>query len=164
MQLVRLGGMSELELNELITSLAPARPSRGLLSEVTEVTGGNPLLVRTMVARQLDAGGLVVRDGELVSTVDELVPGGLDSELRRRLDVVGRPCRGMLTRPPSSATARSSPTSSRSSAADFDDLLAEAEACRSRCVTTASGTRSTTRSCASCCTTSPAGATASAST
>ena len=126
-QLVRLGAMSELELNELITSLAPARPSRGLLSEMTEATGGNPLLVRTMVARQLDAGGLVVRDGELVSTVDVLVPGGLDSELRRRLDVVGRPCRDLLTLAAFLGDGALVADLESLAAADFDDLLAEAE-------------------------------------
>ena len=126
-QSVRLGGMSELELNELITSLAPARPSRGLLSEVTQATAGNPLLVRTMVARQLDVGGLVVRHGELVSTVDELVPGGLDSELRRRLDVVGRPCRAMLTTAAFLGDGALVADLESVVPADFDDLLAEAE-------------------------------------
>ena len=127
-QSVRLGGMSELELNELITSLAPARPSRGLLSEVTQATAGNPLLVRTMVARQLDVGGLVVRHGELVSTVDELVPGGLDSELRRRLEVVGRPCRAMLTTAAFLGDGALVADLESVVPADFDDLLAEAEA------------------------------------
>ena len=36
--------MNEVELNELLTDLGPARPSRTLLSDVATATQGNPLL------------------------------------------------------------------------------------------------------------------------
>ena len=96
---VRVVGMDELELNDLLTSLGPARPSRSLLSAVAEATDGNPLLAKTLYGRLAETGGLGVRDGEVISLVDDLSPmaGGLDAELRRRLDAVGEDCRSLLT-------------------------------------------------------------------
>ena len=96
---LRIVGMDELELNDLMTSLGPARPSRSLLSAVAEATDGNPLLAKTLYGRLSETGGLAVRDGEVISLVDDLSPmaGGLDAELRRRLDVVSQDCRSLLT-------------------------------------------------------------------
>ena len=50
---IPLSGMSELELNDLLTSIAPTRPSRALLSAMMDATDGNPLLASTV----LDAAG-----------------------------------------------------------------------------------------------------------
>ena len=43
---VRVLRMNEVELNELLTDLGPARPSRTLLSDMAAATQGNPLLAR----------------------------------------------------------------------------------------------------------------------
>jgi DNA-binding SARP family transcriptional activator/class 3 adenylate cyclase len=95
-----LEGLDEVETNELLATLVGARPSRRLLSAVTEATEGNPLMVRSLVTRLQASGDLVQRGGELVSAAgDELVgiPADLDDELRARLDRVSTPCRELLT-------------------------------------------------------------------
>ncbi len=96
---IRLTGMNEFELNELLSSIGPARPSRSLLAAMMEASSGNPLLARTLLERLLETGGVEVIGGELCSTLAELhaPPGGLDEELRRRLDRIGQPCRQLLT-------------------------------------------------------------------
>ena len=97
---IPLSGMSEFELNDLLTSIAPARPSRALLSMMMEATDGNPLLASTVLARLVVSGNVEVRRGELVANTTDVLTGegGLDDELRRRLARVGRPCRELLTR------------------------------------------------------------------
>ncbi len=97
---ISLPGMSELELNDLLTSIGPARPSRALLSLMMDATDGNPLMASTVLARLIASGEVEVRRGELVATGTELMvgEGGLDDELRRRLERVGRPCHELLTK------------------------------------------------------------------
>jgi class 3 adenylate cyclase len=130
---VRVLGMNEVELNELLTELGPSRPSRSLLSDMAAATQGNPLLARTVLSRLVDGGGVAVRDGELVSTVGDLLPlpGGLDAELRRRLDGVGPRCRTLLTRAAflgDGALLADLEAVTAGSTTEFDRLLEEAEA------------------------------------
>ena len=83
-------------MNELLTLLLPARPSRRVLLSVLEATEGNPLFITTL-ARQLLAGGqLAVAGNETVSTVgDELVVPSteLGDALELRLARLGPACR-----------------------------------------------------------------------
>ena len=96
---VRVVGMDEFELNDLLTSLGPARPSRSLLSAVAAATDGNPLLVTALYRRLYDMEGIGLRGGEVVSLVGDVLPLalGLDAELRHRLAGVSRRCRDFLT-------------------------------------------------------------------
>jgi class 3 adenylate cyclase len=126
----RLVGMNELELNELLTSIGSARPSRALLSAFVEATDGNPLLARTLLGRLTDAGDVEVRGGELISTGAELLPlpGGLDDEVRRRLDRVGAACRSLLTKAAFVGDVGLLADLEAVAPADFDARLEEAEA------------------------------------
>ena len=86
-----------------------------------------------MLSRLVDTGGVKVSDGELVSTIGDLfpLPGGLDAELRRRLDRVGPQCRMLLTRAAflgDGALLTDLEAVAALSAAEFDTLLDEAEA------------------------------------
>ncbi len=97
---LRLGGLDEVEANELLAGMTGARPSRGLLLAVMEATEGNPLMVRSLVTRLMAGGDLVDRGGELVTTAQtELVglPADLDDELGTRVDGVTTECRRLLT-------------------------------------------------------------------
>ncbi len=58
-----LAGLDPSEVRELVLTLAPAPPSARLLRSITDATGGNPLLVRSLVRRALERDQLVVRDG-----------------------------------------------------------------------------------------------------
>lgn len=94
-----LSGLGELEVNELVAALAPARPSRRLLHEIVEATDGNPLLVEGVVAGLLREGAHVDND-ELMPGPVGLATGGaslLDAEIRARLDELSERCRELLT-------------------------------------------------------------------
>jgi class 3 adenylate cyclase len=98
---VPLGRLDDVEINEMLTVLGGARPSRRLLFAVTEATEGNPLMIRSLVTRLLASGDIVQRGSELVSAAeDELVgvPADLDDELSARLGRVSTTCRQFLTR------------------------------------------------------------------
>lgn len=96
---VALGGLGELEINELVASLAPARPTRRLLHEIVEATDGNPLLVEGVVGALLREGAHV-EGGELLPGPTGVTAGGaslLDVDIRARLDQLSGASREMLT-------------------------------------------------------------------
>ena len=163
---IPLSGMSEFELNDLLTSIAPAWPSRALLSMMMEATDGNPLLASTVLARLVVSGNVEVRRGELVANTTDVLTGegGLDDELRRRLARVGRPCRELLTRLAFLGDGGLLDDVEAFSSPEIEQLLDEAE---SAGLLRDDGHRystSTTRSCVSSSITSRAGDIASVST
>ena len=96
---LHLVGLDELGLNELIESTSGLRPSRQLVHDLHDASGGNPLLALSLLER-LDAfGALTVRGQRLVDTssAEPLgLPAGLDTVLRDRIESVSPSCRRML--------------------------------------------------------------------
>ena len=152
---VRVVGMDEFELNDLLTSLGPARRSRPLLSAVAAATDGNPLLVTALYRRLYDMEGIGLRGGEVVSLVGDVLPLalGLDAELRHRLAGVSRRCRDVLTWAAFLGDGGLLVDLEAVGGGEFDALLEEAEATTSS-TTTVSTTDLITHCCATCCTTS----------
>ncbi len=85
-----LEGLSELETNQLLSSLLGRRPSGQLLHAVQEATGGNPLFIRSLLNTLADGDHLSVRGNVVVADDDDLVglPSDLDSALRDAIDRV----------------------------------------------------------------------------
>ena len=109
--------MNEVELNELLTDLGPAPPvAHAARTWPRRRRATHYLAARTVLSRLVDSGGVKVSDGELVSTIGDLfpLPGGLDAELRRRLDRFGPQCRMLLTRAAFLGDGALLPTSRRS--------------------------------------------------
>jgi class 3 adenylate cyclase len=95
-----LEGLAEPALHELITSETGEPPSRHLLHEVAEASGGNPFVVRSMVQRLIDTGRVVSRGGRLVKVhaAEPVVAlAGLDEELTHSLGRLDTACRNVLT-------------------------------------------------------------------
>jgi class 3 adenylate cyclase len=96
-----LSGLDQPALHELIRAVAGVPPSRQLLHEVALASSGNPLLVRAIVERLLDAHAVDRRDGRLAKVAtDEVVVSstGLDDELALRLQRLPPTCRDLLTK------------------------------------------------------------------
>lgn len=94
-----LGGLAEPALHELITSATGEPPSRNLLHEVAEASGGNPFVVKTMVQRLIDVGRVVSRGGRLVkvNAAEPVVAlAGLDEELTHSLNRLDPACHDAL--------------------------------------------------------------------
>lgn len=82
-----LDPLTELEVNELLSALLEAPPSRRLLLDVAEVSEGNPLFVQTLVANLDRLGALAVEHGETVAQVAVTAEyAGADALVAARLD------------------------------------------------------------------------------
>ncbi|MDQ1381474.1 MAG: hypothetical protein QOJ71_2193, partial [Actinomycetota bacterium] len=89
---VDLNALTELECRELTAEWLGARPSRSTTGRLFEATAGNPLVLRSTLARLLDLGSAITD-----SAVADLVgPTDLDHELWRRVEHVGDACGEML--------------------------------------------------------------------
>jgi class 3 adenylate cyclase len=74
------------EVHAVLTALGGAQPDAGLVEAVLDVTGGNALLVRSMVTRLLDSGRLSAAGGGLRLTGDgRLTPVDIDEETLLRV-------------------------------------------------------------------------------
>ena len=94
-----VGGLDLVEVDELVREVAGHRPSRPLLRALHAASGGNPLLVRSLLDRLNAFGGVVLRGDVLVQTSSaELLasPHDLDQLLRDRLANVSAGCRRVL--------------------------------------------------------------------
>lgn len=84
-----LEGLDEIETNELLLSIGPARPARRLLTSAHQATRGNPLVLRSLWPRLLASGAVRIEGGELVAVdPSALVVGTGDAAdaLRARVD------------------------------------------------------------------------------
>ena len=68
---LRLDGLDDLGVFELLAAETDARPSVALLSLARDATSGNPLEIETLLARLDHAGALERRGRELTSTIDD---------------------------------------------------------------------------------------------
>ena len=96
---VRLECLDEVALNELLTSLGPASPSRPLLREIRSSTGGNPLHARLLWAHLVETGGAVAQDGHVVlreAGAASAARLGLGDVIDVRLEVLSPTCRDLL--------------------------------------------------------------------
>jgi tetratricopeptide (TPR) repeat protein len=80
-----------LEAHAMVHALTGARPRTEVTDEILEVTAGNPLLMRSVITRNLDSQLLRVTDGEvtLAERAELLASTDLDDEIRIRLAAVG---------------------------------------------------------------------------
>jgi hypothetical protein len=97
---IRLSGLGQAELHDLITNETGTRPSRSLVRDMAVSTEGNPLHALWLLQR-LDAfGALTTRRGVLVNASSaELagLPSGLDAVLRARSESMTVGCQRLLT-------------------------------------------------------------------
>src|SRR4051794_2843224 len=80
-----LSGMSELEVNDVLVAVGPGRPTPQLLDPLRRLTGGNPLLLRTLWTRLVE-DHVIELDGAVAvprAQIADLVSGfvDLDDEL-----------------------------------------------------------------------------------
>jgi class 3 adenylate cyclase len=97
---VTLGGLDELETNELLVRLAPHPPSPRLLEFVMDATNGNPMTIRLLLERLLETGDAFVENGRLTCGPHEelaAMPIELDDALRDVLDHISPPALQLLT-------------------------------------------------------------------
>jgi class 3 adenylate cyclase len=87
------------EAHALISAVAGGRPRTETVRALLEATAGNPLLLRGVLARNLAAGSIVVRDGEVVLATDRplAAPTDLDEEIRLELARLDAPSRQALS-------------------------------------------------------------------
>ncbi len=96
---VRLECLDEVALNELLTSLGPASPSRPLLREIRSSTGGNPLHARLLWAHLVETGAAVAQDDHVVlreAGAASAARLGLGDVIDVRLEVLSPTCRDLL--------------------------------------------------------------------
>ena len=96
---IDITGLDPFSLHELVEALTGELPSRKLLDGLQEASGGNPMLVRALLARLEAFGMLTVRSGQLTHRGGEEVlagPAELDGLLRHRLRDLPRACLEML--------------------------------------------------------------------
>ena len=85
------------EVHAMLTAAAGGRPDAGLVEELLDVTGGNALLLRSIIGRLQANGRLVPRGGELHLTGGHLLtPLDIDDEMLLRLDKA-KDCIPLLT-------------------------------------------------------------------
>ncbi|MEY2432473.1 MAG: hypothetical protein QOC92_2198 [Acidimicrobiaceae bacterium] len=92
-------GLDRFSLHDLVEALTGERPARKLLDGLAEASGGNPLLVRSLLSRLEAFGVLALRDGRLTHRGREEIlagPAELDGLLRHRVRDLSRPCLEML--------------------------------------------------------------------
>jgi tetratricopeptide (TPR) repeat protein len=85
---IELDGLGPLEVNDLVVSATGLRPSRALLTDLMRSSGGNPLVVLSLLDRLEAFGALSRRAGTLIRTSRGEVlglPPGLDAVLQDRL-------------------------------------------------------------------------------
>jgi class 3 adenylate cyclase len=98
---LKLEPLSETEINDLLTVLLRAAPTRRLLRDASEATGGLPIAVRLLADRLAEQGDLVESNGRMERRSAGRLPGLVDlvdETTRIRLDKVGLPCRDLLKR------------------------------------------------------------------
>ncbi|MDQ1476510.1 MAG: hypothetical protein QOE62_1739, partial [Actinomycetota bacterium] len=89
---VDLHALTELECRELTAEWLGTRPTRSTTGRLFEATAGNPLVLRSTLARLLDLGSAITD-----SAVADLVgPTDLDHELWMRVEHVGDACGEIL--------------------------------------------------------------------
>lgn len=96
---LRLDNLDEVGLNELLTWMGPASPSRPLLREIRSCTGGNPLHARLLWAHLVEAGAAVVDGGHVVlrqAGAASAARLGLGDVIDIRLEALSAPCRAAL--------------------------------------------------------------------
>jgi class 3 adenylate cyclase/predicted ATPase len=94
-----LENLDEVGLNELLTSLGPATPSRPLLREIRSCTGGNPLHARLLWAHLVETGAAVLREGHVViqeAGAASAARLGLGDVIDIRLEGLSTACRDLL--------------------------------------------------------------------
>jgi predicted ATPase len=97
---IRLDGLDERSVGELIASHAGYEASAGLVSTVFEHTEGNPFFVEEVMRHLIETGVLFERGGRWSSalTPDEIgVPEGVKEVLARRLGRLSESCQGVLS-------------------------------------------------------------------
>jgi len=94
-----LGGLDDLQINQVVTEVGRARPSPRLLRSVSGASQGNPLLLRSLLDRLLADGTIAVHDGQLTGEDLQLPAAALDldAELGARLARVAGDCDELLT-------------------------------------------------------------------
>ena len=129
---IALTGLDALALHELVESLTGERPGRRLLDGLAEASGGNPLLVRSLLSR-LDASGVLTRRGGRLTYRggDEVLagPSELDTVLRHRISGLSRQCIDLLVLAAflgENASLDDLRAVSRADATRFDHLVDEA--------------------------------------
>ena len=98
-RLLEVGGLDPLEVVALVRELAGARPTRELGRQVSEATGGNPLLTIWLLRRLLAEGSVAEEGGVLRVTARgplHLDAADLDEELSRRVAALSGPAREVL--------------------------------------------------------------------
>ena len=97
-RVLALDPLDELAVNEMLRILTGAVPSGRLLADVIEVTGGNPLFVRSLVDELRGRGELLI-DGDTVLATTEVRagPNHLDHFQRGQLDRLGTEARELVT-------------------------------------------------------------------
>lgn len=80
---LRLGGLDDLGVFDLLAAATGVRPSVGLLTLARDATSGNPLEIETLLTRLERVGALERRGRELASTIDDAsaLPPNLDVEV-----------------------------------------------------------------------------------
>ena len=94
-----LEGLDPFALHEMVEELTGERPSRKLLDGLADASEGNPLLVRSLLARLEAFGVLTTRDGLLTHRGGEEIlagPAELDELLRHRVRDLSRACLDLL--------------------------------------------------------------------
>jgi class 3 adenylate cyclase/tetratricopeptide (TPR) repeat protein len=89
---IDLGPLNAYDCRQLIGELLDERPSRATVDRLLEATQGNPLVLRSALARLRDVGASV-NDSAIADVLGET---DLDGELWRRVEAASRDCREML--------------------------------------------------------------------
>ena len=96
---VALGGLDELATAQVMSSFLPAPPAPAFVQATSEATGGNPLLVESLMERMCDQHHIAVRSGRAHATsvpARHAVPTELEEAWALRLEKLGPTGRGVL--------------------------------------------------------------------
>ena len=121
-----VAAMNEAELNELLASVAGARPDASVSRAVMESSRGIPFAALEVLRSMMDHADVVVIDGHLVARADMPVlatDAGVDDLLRLRLEKIGDDCRRLLVTAAVIGDDRSMHELARLAREDLSDVL-----------------------------------------